>query len=401
MDIDKIIDKVNDLMALASDPAASDNEASLAYERAQRLIDRYRLEDWRRDRTRRVMTERSVPLAARGWNTFQLELAGIVARANGCRVYGSYDYSAATGRRGRLNAHFVGEARDADTAVMLFQAIELDCLTRIRRTWSDRLDAMAEGDPDERRYVAYHMAKHRDRWACGFRQGWNDRLRERFASLRTENLAIPAGRDLVLTRERQLDEYFSKRPVSAARLPATWPWASTRWRLPAARWAHRASAETGTPTARRRCLLDSAVRYVGGAPNGSQPPYDRPPAPIFSEPGVGFSASSGCHRPYRASRSAPVSVFASTPNSAPTRFSMDSSASASNARSARRPLRITSTAGASTSATVPLSRSTSQADAPANVGCVTSTCRPRSLYVRLSPSSAAASPSALTGRRPP
>ena len=39
---------------------------------------------------------------------------------------------------------------------------------------------------------------------------WNDRLRERFASLRTENLAIPAGRDLVLTRERQLDEYFSK-----------------------------------------------------------------------------------------------------------------------------------------------------------------------------------------------
>ena len=59
----------NDLMALASDPAASDNEASLAYERAQRLIDRYRLEDWRRDRTRRVMTERSVPLAARGWTT--------------------------------------------------------------------------------------------------------------------------------------------------------------------------------------------------------------------------------------------------------------------------------------------------------------------------------------------
>ena len=93
---------------------------------------------------------------------------------------------------------------------MLFQAIELDCLTRIRRTWSDHLDAMAEGDPDERRYVAYHMAKRRDRWACGFRQGWNDRLRERFASLRTENLAIPAGRDLVLTRERQLDEYFSK-----------------------------------------------------------------------------------------------------------------------------------------------------------------------------------------------
>lgn len=35
MDIDKIIDKVNDLMALASDPAASDNEASLAYERAR------------------------------------------------------------------------------------------------------------------------------------------------------------------------------------------------------------------------------------------------------------------------------------------------------------------------------------------------------------------------------
>lgn len=210
MDIDGIIGRINDLMALASDPAASDNEASLAYERAQRLIDKYRIEDWRRDRTRRVMTEREVPLAARGWNTFQLELAGIVARANGCRVYGSYDYSAATGRRGRLNAHFVGEARDADTAVMLFQAIELECVTRIRRTWSDHLDKMAEGRPDERRYVARYMAKRRDHWVYGFRQGWNGRLRERFAALRTENLAIPAGRELVLTRDRQLDEYFSK-----------------------------------------------------------------------------------------------------------------------------------------------------------------------------------------------
>lgn len=209
MDIDKIIGKVNDLMALASDPAASDNEASLAYERAQRLIDKYRIEDWRRDRTRRVMTERTVALASRGWNTYQLELAGIVARANGCRVYGSYDYSA-TGRRGRLNAHFVGEARDADTAVMLFQAIELDCLARIRRSWSDHLDAMADGDRDERRHLAQRMTKRRDRWVYGFRQGWNSRLRERFADLRTQNLAIPAGRELVLTRDRQLDEYFSK-----------------------------------------------------------------------------------------------------------------------------------------------------------------------------------------------
>ena len=217
MDIDRIIGRINDLMALASDPAASDNEASLAYERAQRLIDRYRIEDWRRDRTRRVMTEREAPLAARGWNTFQLELAGIVARANGCRVYGSYDYSVSTGRRGRLNAHFVGEARDADTAVMLFQSIELECVARIRRTWSDHLDELAGGDPDERRYLAHRMAGRRDRWTCGFREGWNGRLRERFAALRTENLAIPAGRELVLTRERQLDEYFSKLDLHSER----------------------------------------------------------------------------------------------------------------------------------------------------------------------------------------
>lgn len=211
MDIDKIIDKINDLMALASDPAASDNEASLAYERAQRLIDKYRIEDWRRDRTRRVMTERTVPLAARRWNVLQLELAGIVARANGCRVYGGYAVSSNTGRRGRLYAHIVGEAGDVDAAVMLFQAIELDCLARVRRTWGEYVDEKtADLEGDGRRYAVKYMAKYRDRWASGFRQGWNARLRERFDELRTQNLSIPAGRELVLTRERQLDEYFSK-----------------------------------------------------------------------------------------------------------------------------------------------------------------------------------------------
>lgn len=41
-----IIDRIQRLMAIAQDDAASDNEAQLAFEQAQKLIDKYKIEHW-------------------------------------------------------------------------------------------------------------------------------------------------------------------------------------------------------------------------------------------------------------------------------------------------------------------------------------------------------------------
>lgn len=43
--IDSIIERINNLMAIAENEASSDNEAQMAFERAQKLINEYRIED--------------------------------------------------------------------------------------------------------------------------------------------------------------------------------------------------------------------------------------------------------------------------------------------------------------------------------------------------------------------
>lgn len=45
--IDSIIERINNLMAIAENEASSDNEAQMAFERAQKLINEYRIEDWK------------------------------------------------------------------------------------------------------------------------------------------------------------------------------------------------------------------------------------------------------------------------------------------------------------------------------------------------------------------
>lgn len=61
--IDSIIERINNLMAIAENEASSDNEAQMAFERAQKLINEYRIEDWKRDRTRT-----NKPIIERGVN---------------------------------------------------------------------------------------------------------------------------------------------------------------------------------------------------------------------------------------------------------------------------------------------------------------------------------------------
>ena len=46
MDAERIMERVRRLLAIANDPAASDNEQRIALEQAQRLMDRHAIEEW-------------------------------------------------------------------------------------------------------------------------------------------------------------------------------------------------------------------------------------------------------------------------------------------------------------------------------------------------------------------
>lgn len=46
METERIMERVRRLLALANDPAASDNEQRIALEQAQRLMDRHAIEQW-------------------------------------------------------------------------------------------------------------------------------------------------------------------------------------------------------------------------------------------------------------------------------------------------------------------------------------------------------------------
>lgn len=80
--IDSIIERINNLMAIAENEASSDNEAQMAFERAQKLINEYRIEDWKRDRTRtnKPIIERGVNVSKTTIYHQQGYLATIIAK---------------------------------------------------------------------------------------------------------------------------------------------------------------------------------------------------------------------------------------------------------------------------------------------------------------------------------
>ena len=49
-DVERVMERVRRLLAIANDPAASDNEQRIALEQAQRLMDRHAIEEWQPDK---------------------------------------------------------------------------------------------------------------------------------------------------------------------------------------------------------------------------------------------------------------------------------------------------------------------------------------------------------------
>lgn len=233
--IDSIIERINNLMAIAENEASSDNEAQMAFERAQKLINEYRIEDWKRDRTRtnKPIIERGVNVSKTTIYHQQGYLATIIAQANECRTY--LHESRCGGRIEERAVMFVGEEDDVNAAVILFQSIDLYCSVHARTSYADMIDKHAKAYyEDNKEYVETHYGREsyptlteckqymrrdypRAKFYYGYRGGFNERLSERFEELRKQSLAIPSGRELVSCKRQRLNEYFDKLELVSGR----------------------------------------------------------------------------------------------------------------------------------------------------------------------------------------
>lgn len=237
--IDSIIERINNLMAIAENEASSDNEAQMAFERAQKLINEYRIEDWKRDHTRtnKPIIERGVNVSKTTIYHQQGYLATIIAQANECRAY--LHESRCGGRVEERAVMFVGEEDDVNAAVLLFQSIDLYCSVHARTSYADMIDKRAEEYYENSKKYAEETygygysyptlveckrdMRHdypRSKFYYGYRHGFNTRLGERFMGLRKQSLAIPSGRELVSCKRRRVDAYFDGLELESGRATA-------------------------------------------------------------------------------------------------------------------------------------------------------------------------------------
>lgn len=203
-DLDRVLERVRRLLALAEDPAASENEATLAFERAQRLMHRHAIREWMLEesdgRTARIVERRVLFDRGDPTNRYKVSLADIVARANRCRTF----YSFRTARNHRSvfrSVTFCGVESDVRMAEMLWTSMEL----RRALGWRRSLNEYSR----ETGYRPFPA-----RWRNGYYVAFQERIEERLAVLNGELDGSASGRELVLARGRQVDEYLAGKEFS-------------------------------------------------------------------------------------------------------------------------------------------------------------------------------------------
>lgn len=135
MDREKLLDRIRRLLRLAE--SANVNEAATAAATAQTLMARHRIEAASLDtgdETSGIVDFRDAPLeASKRLRPWKIELASVVARANGCRIY-LLD-------RGRTDeVILVGRAEDAELVRLLYGELvkRVESLTRKHGEGRDR-----------------------------------------------------------------------------------------------------------------------------------------------------------------------------------------------------------------------------------------------------------------------
>ncbi|WP_343001761.1 DUF2786 domain-containing protein [Bifidobacterium adolescentis] len=196
MDAERIMERVRRLLAIANDPAASDNEQRIALEQAQRLMDRHAIEEWQleEDHDAIEIIRRMIHLEANPCNWYMAELANIVALGNRCRA--SYGWRrAGNGRNVVCSISIYGARSDVDKTEAIWTAME----TSRAAMWRER----ARTTP---------RAKANAAWRNGYYRGFQEEIARRYAILRQEMESDGAGREDRTGHARPSDSRRPARP---------------------------------------------------------------------------------------------------------------------------------------------------------------------------------------------
>lgn len=196
MDVERIMERVRRLLAIANDPAASDNEQRIALEQAQRLMDRHAIEEWQleEDHDAIEIIRRMIHLEANPCNWYMAELANIVALGNRCRA--SYGWRrAGNGRNVVCSISIYGVRSDVDKTEAIWTAME----TSRAAMWRER----ARTTP---------RAKANAAWRNGYYRGFQEEIARRYAILRREMESDGTGREDRTGHARPSDSRRPARP---------------------------------------------------------------------------------------------------------------------------------------------------------------------------------------------
>lgn len=191
----RMIGRAKALLAIAEDPAASENEAATAWAQAQKLMSRYAIEDWQlhqQERRNDPIVKHGIDLGKDPMNFQKAVLASYVAQGNRARTYFE-EYMSGNGRRMVRRIIFYGTEQDCRQAEMIWTSME----TYRASHW--------------RPAARLRHGKANARWRNGYYMGFQDRIQARYAQLRHDpspaGPASQAGTELVKVRDAQLEEF--------------------------------------------------------------------------------------------------------------------------------------------------------------------------------------------------
>lgn len=189
-DVERVMERVHRLLAIANDPAASDNEQRIALEQAQRLMNKHAIEEWQleEDHDDVEIIERRIRLETNPCNRYMAQLANIVAHGNRCRA--AYECRRAGNGRDVVSTVWIYGARvDVDKTESIWTAME----TSRAAMWRER----ARTTP---------RAKANAAWRNGYYRGFQEEIARRYETFDVRwNRTAPAGSSSPCAAARSTD----------------------------------------------------------------------------------------------------------------------------------------------------------------------------------------------------
>ena len=186
MNTERVMERVRRLLAIANDPAASDNEQRIALEQAQRLMDKHAIEEWQLEKNHDdvEIIKRRIRLNANPCNRYMVELANIVPAETGAELLRMPQGRKRTRRDQRHHN-----------------------LRNPRRRRQDRGHLDRHGN-QPRRHVARKSARHA---TCESQRGLEERILSRIPGRDRPQIPGPPTRDGI-GRHRQGTRHRAQRP---------------------------------------------------------------------------------------------------------------------------------------------------------------------------------------------